>query len=328
MPRQQTDRIDRIRAASRRLVRAFGFLDRTLAGTDLSPSAVHAIIETGHATQGGEPVTAKRLGEILGLEKSTVSRLVAGLVRRGELTERVSPEDGREKWLSLAARGRATLRAIDRHARDQVETALAGMSAAGVGTVVEGLERYADALSGGTATTPAMPAIREGYAIGLLASVIGMHATYYARESGFGEAFETRVAGDLAAFMPRAARSRNGIWHAVADGHIVGAIAIDGEDLGENRAHLRWFVVADGFRRSGLGRNLLETALTFCDAQGFAETWLWTFRGLDAARALYERHGFALAEEWQGDQWGKQVMEQRFVRPRGGAWKSPATLSQ
>ena len=40
-----------------------------------------------------------------------------------------------------------------------------------------------------------------------------------------------------------------------------------------------------------------------------------TFRGLDAARKLYEAYGFALAEEWPGRQWGKQMFEQRFVRP-------------
>ncbi|WP_342212198.1 hypothetical protein [Roseitalea porphyridii] len=39
--------IAHIRDASRRLVRELGFMQATLAGTDLSPSAVHAIIEIG-----------------------------------------------------------------------------------------------------------------------------------------------------------------------------------------------------------------------------------------------------------------------------------------
>ena len=57
----------------------------------------------------------------------------------------------------------------------------------------------------------------------------------------------------------------------------------------------------------------------FCDRRKFAETHPWTFRGLDAARHLYEAHGFVLAEERSGKQWGKTVMEQRFVRRRPGA---------
>jgi len=41
--------------------------------------------------------------------------------------------------------------------------------------------------------------------------------------------------------------------------------------------------------------------------------YLWTFQGLATARRLYEKHGFRLAEERAGSQWGTQVMEQRFV---------------
>jgi len=40
-------------------------------------------------------------------------------------------------------------------------------------------------------------------------------------------------------------------------------------------------------------------------------------KGLDAARHLYEREGFLLAEEYAGAQWGVSLMEQRFVRERG-----------
>ncbi|MEP5419308.1 MAG: MarR family transcriptional regulator, partial [Roseibium sp.] len=39
--------INDIRAASRQLVREFGFLDKTIAGTDLSASGVHAVLEIG-----------------------------------------------------------------------------------------------------------------------------------------------------------------------------------------------------------------------------------------------------------------------------------------
>jgi hypothetical protein len=54
--------------------------------------------------------------------------------------------------------------------------------------------------------------------------------------------------------------------------------------------------------------------MAFCDDQGFASVQLWTFRGLDAARRLYESYGFQLKEEWPGAQWGKEMVEQRFER--------------
>jgi GNAT superfamily N-acetyltransferase len=111
-------------------------------------------------------------------------------------------------------------------------------------------------------------------------------------------------------------RARSGLWTAADDGGLLGSIAIDGEDLGDGSAHLRWFIVADRARGTGLGRRLLEQALAFCDAQGFACTQLWTFDGLHAARRLYEANGFVLAEQWPGTQWGPLVQEQRFERTR------------
>ena len=55
--------------------------------------------------------------------------------------------------------------------------------------------------------------------------------------------------------------------------------------------------------------------MVFCDRRSFRETHPWTFKGLDAARTLYERHGFELTDEFFGDQWGREVLEQKFVRP-------------
>lgn len=87
------DFVTRIRRASRDLVREFGFLNRTIAGTDLSPSAVYALIEMGQAGS----LSAKNLSARLLLEKSTISRLVSTLVKRGEIEERRSSEDARQK---------------------------------------------------------------------------------------------------------------------------------------------------------------------------------------------------------------------------------------
>ena len=104
------------------------------------------------------------------------------------------------------------------------------------------------------------------------------------------------------------------IWLAIQDQQIVGSIAIDGEDLGNNMAHLRWFIMDDKVRGKGVGGQLLTQALQFVDAKGFEKTQLWTFNGLNAARHLYESNGFKLAGENLGNQWGTEIMEQRFCR--------------
>jgi GNAT superfamily N-acetyltransferase len=158
-------------------------------------------------------------------------------------------------------------------------------------------------------------AIIRGYRPGLLGRIAEMHALSYSRAVNFGLRFEAVVAAGLAEFGERLDRPQNAIWAASRGGTVVGAVAIDGEDLRENRAHLRWFIVSDGLRGEGIGRKLLSEALAFVDQRGFAQTELWTFRGLDAARKLYENTGFVCVEERLGDQWGREVLEQRFVRP-------------
>ncbi len=284
------------------------------AGTDLPPSAVHALIEI----DASEGLSARDLGDRLHLEKSSVSRMLRKLVTSGDVLEEPDQRDARAKTLSLTDAGRKRVAAIQAFARAQVAGALEPLPFDQHQTIHDGLRLYADALAAKTGVPPAAPRaeIRSGYRTGLVGRMTEMHALYYARRAGFGSRFETVVAGGLAAFCDRLERPGNEIWAALEGERIVGSIAIDGEDLGPGISHLRWFIVDPKMQGTGVGRRLLETALAFSDAQDFAETHLWTFAGLDAARHLYEAHGFVLAEERLGSQWGVEMLEQRFVRHR------------
>lgn len=160
--------------------------------------------------------------------------------------------------------------------------------------------------------------IRQGYVPSLIGRIVEMHALYYSQLVGFGAAFESKVAGGLADFVPRLSHPGNGLWHLDQGGTIVGSLAIDGEGLGDGTAHLRWFIIDDATRGTGFGQALMEKALTFCDGYGYQAIHLSTFKGLDAARRLYERNGFVLTGENPGDQWGKEVREQTFRRSLPG----------
>lgn len=303
--------VEPIRAASRRLVRELGFLRGSLAGTALAPSAVHALIEIGaHGS-----LRASVLARELRLEKSSVSRLVRKLMGAGAVKEKPGAADGRTKDLALTAKGQRILAGIHDYARTQVSRALERLPKHKYPTIVHSMNLYAAALADADAAGGPV-CIETGYEPTALASCIDMHAAYYARAHGFDRPFEVAVAGGLAEFFGRIDNTGNHFWRAMQDGRNVGTIAIDGEHLGPGVAHLRWFIVDDGLRGRGVGAMLLNAALGFCDRRKFSETHLWTFRSLDAARHLYEAHGFVLAEERPGGQWGKTVMEQRFVRKR------------
>ncbi len=161
----------------------------------------------------------------------------------------------------------------------------------------------------------------DGYRPGSLAATVALHAAYYAREWRFGLPFEAKVASELAEFLARMDVSRD-LFLTAWDGDVMlGTVTVDVTGGGEGGAHLRWFIVSDAARGTGLGGALIKRAVAFCDAQQVPRTWLTTFAGLDAAAALYEKHGFALVSESDVDQWSGGVRERLYARPlpvRGG----------
>lgn len=306
--------INQIRTASRQMVRELGFMEKTLAGTNYSPSAVHALLEI--EKQGA--MTALQLVQTLSLEKSSVSRMINKLIKAGEVIENADPKDGRIKNLLLTKQGEKTVEAIHVYGQKQVKTAMEHLDVSQQQAVVQGLCTYAEALQGCRLTTPNTTlnaiTINTGYRPGVVGRVTEMHATFYANASHFEQFFESKVAVGMAEFVSRLNNPRNHLWMALQNDTIMGSIAIDGEDLGDNNAHLRWFIMDKKCQGQGIGRQLLHEAVTFCEKSGFDEIELWTFKGLHAARKLYESFGFELVKEEDGIQWGSVVTEQQFRR--------------
>jgi RimJ/RimL family protein N-acetyltransferase len=152
----------------------------------------------------------------------------------------------------------------------------------------------------------------SGYIPGAIGRITELHAVYYHQHWNFGLFFESKVAEGLSEFLNRFDPSRDGFWIAVKDGNIIASIAIDGIHANHDGAKLRWFIVAPQYQGTGIGKTLIRTALDFCKARRYRRVHLSTFAGLDAARNLYERNGFTLYKEFEGDQWGVVVKEQIF----------------
>lgn len=309
-----TQRIDELRAASREIVRQLGFMQKGLAGTSLSPSAVHTIIELGYGTVKN----AGDLGEMLHLEKSSVSRLVQKLAEDGLIEARSNPSDRRSRQIGLTKEGKALLKSLEDFGRKQMKSAFVHLAKDDLAKVESGLTLFAKALRGEKSrhiNTNAVE-LRQGYCPGMIASVVGLHASYYATNYGFGAVFERKVATEMSEFMGRIANPTNTTFSAFLGETLLGSVSLDGEDLEESVSHLRWFIVSPESQGMGIGNLLLEAATSFVDSAGFEKTRLWTFKGLDAARHLYEKHGFELVHENRGSQWGTEVVEQEFERKR------------
>ncbi|MEK7948433.1 bifunctional helix-turn-helix transcriptional regulator/GNAT family N-acetyltransferase [Pigmentiphaga sp. YJ18] len=306
--------IRELREFSRKLVRELGFMRTTLADTDLAPSAVHAILEIGAAPG----IHAKDLGHLLKLDKSNTSRQLARLEAGGLLRRQAAEDDGRSAALHLTPAGQALRRKIDRFATAQVSDALRRLVPVDQRALVRALAQYAEALAAGTGSGAAArgpsAGIHEGYLPGCVGDIASLHARFYSENWGFGVFFEKKVATELAAFAQALPADGKALWLYVENRRTLASLALDGNPA-SGIAHLRWFIVDDALRGTGVGRELMSRAMRFVDDR-FQETCLWTFKGLDAARHLYESFGFRLVQESEGEQWGARVTEQRFSRLR------------
>ncbi|HOW56883.1 MAG TPA: GNAT family N-acetyltransferase [Smithellaceae bacterium] len=154
--------------------------------------------------------------------------------------------------------------------------------------------------------------IIRDYIPGAIGRVAELNGRYYHDNWGFGLFFEAMVATDLSAFLQRYDPRRDGFWTASVKGRVEAHISIDGLNSDTKGAHLRYFIVSDDLRGTGIGRALITRAISFCREARHKKVYLWTFAGLDSARHLYEAAGFRLVESQMGSRWGTEVTEQRF----------------
>lgn len=153
----------------------------------------------------------------------------------------------------------------------------------------------------------------SGYYPGVIGQIVELHALYYRQHWGLDISFEIQVASELASFVDSFDQKRDGLWVASTDEGLIGSIAIDGREEKREGARLRWFLVEPRLQGRGLGKRLIGLAIDHCRQAGYRQVYLWTFRGLNVARCLYEKEGFALDGEEELFQWGSVIREQKFI---------------
>ena len=136
-----------------------------------------------------------------------------------------------------------------------------------------------------------------------------MHGRYYHKYHGFLSSSEYYFIKYLADFVRDPAGGE--LWIAEVDGTIAGSAAVVRVD--DDTAQFRWFLVEKEYQGMGIGSMLMKTALDFCRENNFRDAFLWTFKGLDTARRLYDKSGFVLTDEKPNNEWsGVEIIEQRM----------------
>jgi DNA-binding MarR family transcriptional regulator/GNAT superfamily N-acetyltransferase len=291
-----------VRHFNRFYTREIGILEEHLLDSRLSLTEVRLLYELAHRASA----TAVQLGCELRLDRGYLSRLLQNFQAQGWIKTAPSPSDRRKILLSLTGRGRKVFLPLDRRSSDEVRAMLCRLSSRGQQTLVGAMRQVEEILS--RCQSPAPRSAATACTLrppkpGDLGWVVHRHGVVYADEYGYDERFESLVAKIVAEFVENYDSGRECCWIAEKAGEAVGSVfLVNGSG---KVAKLRLLLVEPAARGLGLGERLVNQCIAFARRAGYRKIVLWTQSELHAARHLYQKAGFTLAESKPHRSWGR-----------------------
>jgi DNA-binding MarR family transcriptional regulator/N-acetylglutamate synthase-like GNAT family acetyltransferase len=298
------ERIAAVRRFNRFYTRPIGVLRENSYESPFSLTEVRVLYELAHR----ENPTASDLSNQLGLDAGYLSRLLNGFQKRGLIARKPSNADGRQTLLSLTAKGRKVISALDTRSHEEVGKILGTLPAGDQHCLVEAMQTIEKLLNDPSPPKPAY--ILRPHQPGDMGWVIHRHGVLYAQEYQWDERFEALVAEIAAKFIRTFDPRRERCWIAERDGQIVGCVFLVKHS--KTVAKLRMLLVEPAARGMGIGRRLVEECVRFARQAGYRKITLWTQSSLHAARGIYEKAGFGLVEHHRHHSWGHDLVAETW----------------
>ena len=297
-------RIDAVRRFNRFYTKQIGVLQEGLLDSPFSLAEARVLYELARRDRP----TAKALGTELDLDPGYLSRMLRSLEKRSLIAKTRSAEDGRESFLALTNEGRKAFARLDRRSADSVRALLSDCSLLDQRRLVGAMKVIEQILGAGPSTLPevALRAHRPGD----IGWVIHRHGALYAQEHGYDATFEALVAEIASDFLRKLDPARERCWIAESAGEIVGSVFLVRKSV--RVAKLRLLLVEPHARGLGVGRRLVAECIAFARQARYRRITLWTQRGLDAARRIYEDAGFRLMSEHPHRSFGQDLVAQTW----------------
>ncbi len=288
------DPVAAVRRFNRFYTGAIGVLDRGYLGTSYTLAEGRVLYEIAN----GDGVTAKRIGQITGLDAGYLSRIVGRFRRDGVVARERCASDRRSAILRLTAQGQAVFAPFDRKSVELVEGLIGGLSGPAQQRLTSAMVQVEQLL-----IAPSLdPVTLRPPQPGDMGWVTERHAILYGREYGWGAGIESLTARIVADFLDRPDLAHARCWIAERGGERLGSIFL--VDDGDGVGRLRLLMVEPSARGLKLGRRLVDECIAFAREAGYREVVLWTHAVLTAARAIYAATGFKLEETWVHDDFG------------------------
>jgi DNA-binding MarR family transcriptional regulator/GNAT superfamily N-acetyltransferase len=297
-------RIDAVRRFNRFFTRHIGVLREGLLHSPYSLTEARILFEITHR----EDLIASDLSRELGLDPGYLSRSLARLEQQGLIDKVRSETDARRRLLSLTLEGEDVFSLLDRRSREEVAEMLGELSEGDQRRLLEAMRTIEGVLDKSFKFSE--PFFLRRHEPGDMGWVVHRHGVLYAQEYGWDERFEALVAQIVADFINNYDPAKERCWIAEMNGEIVGCVFL--VKASDTVAKLRLLLIEPEARGLGLGTRLVEECIRFARSRGYNTLTLWTNSVLDAARHIYEEHGFKLVEEEEHHSFGHDLVGQNW----------------
>jgi DNA-binding MarR family transcriptional regulator/N-acetylglutamate synthase-like GNAT family acetyltransferase len=297
-----TDTIADIRAFNRFYTRWVGALERRHLGSSFSLAEVRVLYELAH-----RPGTiARDIIRQLGLDAGYLSRMLKRFESDG-LIRRESASDARAAALYPTAVGLSLFGELDGKAAERIREAIAGLGEQERSQLTAAMGLIARLTSKQAPPEQNEIVLREPRS-GDYGWAIERHGVLYEVEFGWGTRFEGLVAELFGKFATSHDPARERCWIAELHGERAGCVFVVERE--PTVAQLRCLLVEPKARGKRVGAALVRECISFARTAGYERMMLWTNKGLDSARKIYEASGFRLIDEKPHEDFGVPLIGQ------------------
>lgn len=300
--------IAKIRDFNRFYTNFIGLLDKNVLDSNYTLPEVRVMFEINRHKE----ITAKRITELLGMDKGYLSHMLVKFEKAGLITKKADNADGRMQILSFTEEGEKVFRTLNKASENQLRELLTNLAEAETGELIGYMDKIKNILSKKEQMNNADKeiGIRSEMKPGDLGYIMYRQSKLYSEEYNYGVSFDTYVGESIGEFCQQYDPQLDRLWICERDTQIVGSILLMHRKEGE--AQLRYFYLESDCRGLGLGNKLLQQVIDFAKERNYHKIYLWTENELDTALHLYRKFGFQFAEKKDSTHFGKSVVELRL----------------
>lgn len=303
--------VARVRSFNRFYTNILGVLQEGFLRTPYSLAESRLIFELAHR----RTAQLTDLRRDLDLDAGYMTRILTRLEADGLVSRERSETDARRQVVRLTRQGQRTFQTLDKRSTDDVLEILSRLSGEEQDRLLASMTTIQKLLVGAPGTQVALRPLSAGD----FGWVVERHGVLYAEEYGWDHRFEALVARIVAGYIEHHHPTRENAWIADVDGERAGCAFCTEKEL--DVAQLRLLLVEPWARGCGVGTRLVDACLDFAKQAGYRRIMLWTNDVLVDARRIYERAGFALADEEKHHSFGHDLVGQNWEKSLVGPHK-------